>query len=74
MNAARCRWPALVAADTVAVARLLRNMSARLIRRESNTLEYAIMLAPSGERHHSRGCSAFEMTGPLIAQRGSPPY
>ena len=41
------RFTALVAADNVAVARLLRNMSASLIRRESNTLEYEIMLAPS---------------------------
>jgi RimJ/RimL family protein N-acetyltransferase len=41
------RFTALVAAENAAVAALLRNMSAELIRRESNTLQYAIKLMPS---------------------------
>jgi RimJ/RimL family protein N-acetyltransferase len=49
------RFTALVAAENVAVARLLRNMCARLTGRESNTLEYEIALVPSDERDGDRG-------------------
>jgi hypothetical protein len=49
------RFTALVAAENVAVAGLLRNMSASLVRRESNTLEYEITLASSEEHDHDRG-------------------
>jgi RimJ/RimL family protein N-acetyltransferase len=41
------RFTALVAAENVAVARLLRTMCARVTGRESNTLEYEIALIPS---------------------------
>jgi hypothetical protein len=43
------RFTALVAADNVAMAGLLRNMCASLVRRESNTLEYEISLVPAAE-------------------------
>jgi hypothetical protein len=33
--------------------RLLQNMGASLVRRESNTLEYEVALAPSEEHGHS---------------------
>jgi RimJ/RimL family protein N-acetyltransferase len=49
------RFTALVAAENVAVARLLRNMCARLTGRESNTLEYEIALVPSDQRDGDRG-------------------
>ena len=41
------RFTALVAAENVAVARLLGNTCARLTGRESNTLEYEIALVPA---------------------------
>ena len=44
------RFTALVAAENVAVAGLLRNMRASLVRRESATLEYEIPLAPGEEQ------------------------
>ena len=44
------RFTALVAAENVAVAGLLRNACARLVGRESNTLEYEISLAPGAEQ------------------------
>lgn len=43
------RFTALIAADNVAMAGLLRNMCASLVRRESNTLEYEISLVPAAE-------------------------
>jgi RimJ/RimL family protein N-acetyltransferase len=43
-------FTALVAAENVAVAGLLRNACARLTGRESNTLEYEISLAPGAEQ------------------------
>jgi RimJ/RimL family protein N-acetyltransferase len=46
------RFTALVAAENVAVARLLRNMCARVTGRESNTLEYEIALVPSDDAGH----------------------
>ena len=46
------RFTALVAAENVAVARLLRTMCARLTGRESNTLEYEIALVPSDDAGH----------------------
>jgi RimJ/RimL family protein N-acetyltransferase len=49
------RFTALVAAENVAVARLLRTMCARLTGRESNTLEYEIALVPSDEQDGDRG-------------------
>jgi RimJ/RimL family protein N-acetyltransferase len=49
------RFTALVAADNAAMASLLRNMSASLARREPNTLQYEITLAPSEDHDHSRG-------------------
>jgi RimJ/RimL family protein N-acetyltransferase len=49
------RFTALVAADNAAMIRLLRNMGASLVRRESNTLEYEVALAPSEEHGHSGG-------------------
>ena len=47
------RFTALVAADNVAMAGLLRNMSAELVRRGPGTVEYEIALAPQEE--HSLG-------------------
>jgi len=41
-----CRCTAMVSAENAAMARLLRKMSADLVRRGSGTLEYEIMLAP----------------------------
>ena len=43
-------FTALVAAENVAVAGLLRNACARLVGRESNTLEYEISLVPPAEQ------------------------
>lgn len=48
------RFTALVSADNVAVAGLLRNISAGLVRRESSTLEYEITLAPCEKYDHTR--------------------
>jgi RimJ/RimL family protein N-acetyltransferase len=44
------RFTALVATENVAVAGLLRNASARLVGRASNTLEYEISLEPGAEQ------------------------
>ena len=41
-----CRFTALVAADNMAMARLLRNMSASLIDRSPGAVEYEITLMP----------------------------
>jgi RimJ/RimL family protein N-acetyltransferase len=49
------RFTALVAADNVAIAGLLQNMSAELVGREPGTLEYEITLAPE-EEHNPVGC------------------
>jgi EmrB/QacA subfamily drug resistance transporter len=50
------RFTALVAADNAAVARLLQNMSAKLIRYGPGTVDYEIALAPPEE--HSPGWRA----------------
>lgn len=44
------RFTALIAAENVAVAGLLRNACARVVGRESNTLEYEIRLVPAAEQ------------------------
>jgi RimJ/RimL family protein N-acetyltransferase len=49
------RFTALVAAENVAVAGLLRNVCASLVRRESNTLQYEITLVPDEEQDHDQG-------------------
>jgi RimJ/RimL family protein N-acetyltransferase len=49
------RFTALVAAENVAVAGLLRNACASLVRRESGTLEYEITLIPGEEQDHDQG-------------------
>jgi RimJ/RimL family protein N-acetyltransferase len=49
------RFTALVAAENVAVAGLLRNVCASLVRRESNTLQYEITLVPNEEQDHDQG-------------------
>jgi RimJ/RimL family protein N-acetyltransferase len=62
------RFTALVAADNAAVAGLLRNVRADLVRREPGALQYEIMLAPveehspagvprSGRQRQPRRCS-----------------
>src|ERR1700733_11709617 len=48
-------FTALVAAENVAVAGLLRNARARLVGRESNTLEYEISLAPAADQAQAPG-------------------
>jgi RimJ/RimL family protein N-acetyltransferase len=57
------RFTALVAAENVAVAGLLRNACARLVGRESNTLEYEIGLVAAADQARDGGCPASEMTG-----------
>jgi RimJ/RimL family protein N-acetyltransferase len=49
------RFTALVAAENVAVAGLLRNASASLVRRDSGTREYEIALIPSEEQDPPAG-------------------
>jgi RimJ/RimL family protein N-acetyltransferase len=49
------RFTALVAAENVAVAGLLRNACARLVGRESNTLEYEISLVPAADQARAPG-------------------
>jgi RimJ/RimL family protein N-acetyltransferase len=49
------RFTALVAAEDVAVAGLLRNASASLVRRDSGTREYEIALVPSEEQDPPAG-------------------
>jgi RimJ/RimL family protein N-acetyltransferase len=44
------RFTALAAADNASVAGLLRNMGAELVGYETGTVQYEIILAPSGER------------------------
>ena len=44
-----CRFTALVAEDNMAMARLLRNMSASLVGRSPGTVEYEITLTPPGK-------------------------
>jgi RimJ/RimL family protein N-acetyltransferase len=44
-----CRFTALVADDNVAMAGLLRNMSANLVGRSPGTVEYEITLMPPGK-------------------------
>ena len=48
------RFTALISADNVPMAGLLRAMSAELIRREANTLEYQIAVVPGAEHNHDR--------------------
>ena len=47
------RFIAVVAYDNAAVAGLLRNVGADLVRREPGTAEYEISLAPGGEHDHA---------------------
>jgi RimJ/RimL family protein N-acetyltransferase len=47
------RFTALVAADNMAMAGLLRNVSADLVRRGPGTVEYQIMLAPQQKHCHN---------------------
>jgi RimJ/RimL family protein N-acetyltransferase len=47
------RFIALVAYDNAAVAGLLRNVGADLVRREPGAAEYEISLAPGGEHDHA---------------------
>jgi RimJ/RimL family protein N-acetyltransferase len=47
------RFIAVVAYDNAAVAGLLRNVGANLVRREPGTAEYEISLAPGGEHDHA---------------------
>jgi RimJ/RimL family protein N-acetyltransferase len=49
------RFTALVTAENLAVAGLLRNVCASLVRRESNTLHYEITLVPNEEQDHDQG-------------------
>jgi RimJ/RimL family protein N-acetyltransferase len=49
------RFTALVAAENVAVAGLLRNACASLVRRDSSTREYEIALVPSEEQDRPAG-------------------
>jgi hypothetical protein len=44
-----CRFTALVAEDNMAMAKLLRNMSASLVGRSPGTVEYEITLTPPGK-------------------------
>ena len=55
------RFTALVSADNVAVAGLLRNACASLVGRDSSTLEYEITLVPSEEQDRPAG---LELPGP----------
>jgi RimJ/RimL family protein N-acetyltransferase len=48
------RFTALMSADNVAMAGLLRTMSAELVHHESATAEYQIRVAPSAEHNHDR--------------------
>ena len=50
------RFTALVAEDNKAMAGLLRNMSAELVRRGPGTVEYEITIAP--EEEHSPACAS----------------
>ena len=50
------RFTALVAADNTAVAGLLQNMSAELVRYGPGTVEYEVALTPQEE--YSPGCRA----------------
>ncbi len=49
------RFTALVAAENAAVAGLLRNVCASLVRRGPGTFEYEITLVPGEEQDHDRG-------------------
>ena len=49
------RFTAMVAADNVAVAGLLSNACASLVRRDSRSLEYEIALVPGEEQDHPAG-------------------
>jgi GNAT superfamily N-acetyltransferase len=68
------RFTALVAADNAAAARLLRNMSAELVRYGPGTVEYEITLAPTEECRPRLGCSALAMirSAPLHTTRFAP--
>jgi len=48
-----CRFTALVADDNVAMAGLLRNISANMVGRGPGTVEYEITLMPSGKHDHT---------------------
>ena len=46
------RFTALMSADNVAMAGLLRTMSGELVHHEADTVEYQVILAPSAEASH----------------------
>jgi len=48
------RFTALMSADNVAMAGLLRTMSAELVHHEADTVEYQVILARSAERNRDR--------------------
>jgi RimJ/RimL family protein N-acetyltransferase len=54
------RFTALVSADNVAMAGLLRKIQADLVRREPGALEYEITLAPARAHGHARRCQQSE--------------
>jgi hypothetical protein len=56
-------FTALASAGKVAVAGLLRNVSAELVRRGPGTVEYKIALAPE-ERHNPGRCAGTPGVGP----------
>jgi RimJ/RimL family protein N-acetyltransferase len=69
------RFTALVASENVAVAGLLRSMRASLVRRESNTLEYEIPLAPGEEQDPVRDGTAYlEVLAAQMRARGWTAY
>lgn len=51
------RFTALISGENAAVARLLVNLGAHLVRRESGTMEYEIILEPAEEYNHSWAAS-----------------
>jgi GNAT superfamily N-acetyltransferase len=53
-------FTALVSVGNVAIAGLLRNVSAELVRRGPGTVEYKIALAPEEEHSPGRGGSAHD--------------
>jgi len=48
------RFTALAAADNVAMVRLARRIRADLVRRDSATVLYEILLVPEANPHHPR--------------------
>jgi len=66
------RFTALVAEDNMAMAQLLRNMSADLVGRGPGTVEYEIALAPTEETASTGGFALWTMAAsPLRGDKGS---